>query len=275
MQARALDAEIAALGALPDEEIPLADAALLLAAMDSPGVDLAPYRAHLAAIADDLSNAVRADDSLERRLAQVNRVLYEGHRYVGDFETYDDADNASLIRVIDRRMGLPVSLGILYIHAAHAQGWPISGLAFPGHFLVRIDDQARRAVIDPFHSGQVLEAGHLRDLLKQFMGADAELRPEHYAPVGNRAILLRLQNNIKSRALKRNDIERAVQILERMVLVAPGAAGAWFELGTLQARTGNLKRAISSLEEFLANDPPPTERHRGQTLVEKLRASLN
>lgn len=270
-----LEAEIAAVGALPDEEIPLADTALLLAAMDSPQTDLAPYRAHIIALADDLSNAVHEDDSLDKRLENLNRVLYRDHRYAGDFETYDDADNANLIRVIDRRMGLPVSLGILYIHAARAQGWAIAGLAFPGHFLVRIDDQARRAVIDPFHAGQALEAGHLRDLLKQFMGADAELKPDHYAPVGNRAILLRLQNNIKSRALKNNDIERAVEVLERMIAIAPNAASAWFELGTLQARTGNLKRAISSLEKFLANDPPPSERHRGQTLVDKLRSSLN
>jgi len=275
MARRELKAEIAALGALPDDAIPLADAALLLAAMDSPQTDLAPYRAHLAGLAKDLSDAIGTEESLEKRLAYVNQVLYETHRYAGDIESYDDADNANLMRVIDRRLGLPVSLGILYIHAARAQGWTIAGLAFPGHFLVRIDDQAGRTVIDPFHCGQALEAGHLRDLIKQFLGADAELKPDHYAPVDNRAILLRLQNNIKSRALKQDNIDRAVEVLHRMVLFAPHAASAWFELGVLQARTGNLKRAIHALEQFLANDPPPPERHQGQALVEKLRTSLN
>ena len=122
------------------------------------------------------------------------------------------------------RVGLPVSLGILYIHAARAQGWAVDGLAFPGHFLVRMDEGDRRVIVDPFHQGQALEAGHLRGLLKQFQGADVELAPAHYAPVGNRAILLRLQNNIKSRALQAGDGARAAAILERM---PADRAGCW------------------------------------------------
>lgn len=191
-------------GGRADDSIDLADTALLLGALDIPNARLAHYRAHIGRLAGDVASRAGADDEppLERRRGHINAVLFEDNGYGGDTESYDDPENANLLRVIDRRAGLPVSLGILYIHLARAQGWAVDGLAFPGHFLLRMDDRDRRLIVDPFHRGQTLEAGHLRGLLKQFRGADAELEPSHYAPVGNRAILLRLQNNIKTRALQ-------------------------------------------------------------------------
>jgi len=177
--------------------------------------------------------------------------------------------------VVDRRTGLPVSIGILYIHAARAAGLDITGLAFPGHFLLRATDGAERIIIDPFHGGQALEAGHLRDLLKQFMGADAELTPRHHAPVGNRDILLRLQNNIKARALKVNDTARASEILERMALVAPGVASVWQELGILSVHMGNLRRAMNALEIFLDFAPSQDEEREAESLLKQIKSSLN
>ena len=171
--------------------------------------------------------------------------------------------------------GLPVSLGILYIHAARAQGWAVDGLAFPGHFLVRMDEGDRRVIVDPFHRGQVLEAGHLRGLLKQFQGADAELEPGHYAPVGNRAILLRLQNNIKSRALQASDGARAAAVLERMLLIAPDAGGLWHELGMVRARLGTIKDAVEALERSLACPLPEAARSRVEDALASLTTSLH
>ncbi len=264
-----------AVGAQPDEAIDLAGTALILGALDLPDVPLEPYREHLARLATDMGAVAAAEDRLEDRVECLNTVLFKRHGYAGDAETYDDADNANLLRVIDRHAGLPVSLGILYIHAARTQDWPVSGLAFPGHFLVRLDDGARRAIVDPFHGGQGLEAGHLRDLLKQFLGADAELEPAHYAPVGNRAILLRLLNNIKARALQQDDAARAVAITQRMATIAPDAANVWHELGLLQARVGNLGGAISALETCVDCADIGEDRRQAIALLEKLRTSLH
>src|SRR3546814_19245031 len=91
------------------------------------------------------------------------------------------------MRVIDRRKGLPVALGILYMHAARAQGWPAVGLNFPGHFLLRLERHGERAILDPFNEGRVHGATELLDLLKAMQGQDAELGPEHYQPEIGRA----------------------------------------------------------------------------------------
>ncbi|PPR21199.1 MAG: hypothetical protein CFH39_01894 [Alphaproteobacteria bacterium MarineAlpha10_Bin2] len=263
------------IGRLEDEAIDLAEAALVLGALDKPGVTLDPYREHLAELAAAAHQAAGDHDFLETRTAAINRLMFESHGYRGDTETYDSPENANLLDVVDRRTGLPVSIGILYIHAARAAGLDITGLAFPGHFLLRATDGAERIIIDPFHGGQALEAGHLRDLLKQFMGADAELTPRHHAPVGNRDILLRLQNNIKARALKVNDTARASEILERMALVAPGVASVWQELGILSVHMGNLRRAMNALETFLDFAPSQDEEREAESLLKQIKSSLN
>src|SRR3546814_4700292 len=143
-------------------------------------------------------------------------VLVERYGYRGDGETYDDMVNANLMRVIDRRRGLPVALGILYLHGARAQGWAICGLNFPGHFLLRLDLGAERSIIDPFNGGQTRDAVALRALLKGMAGENAELRPEHTRPVGCRDVLLRLQNNIKLRYVQEERSVDALAILEKI-----------------------------------------------------------
>ena len=275
MTAEMIERALRAVGILADEEIDLADAALLLGALDMPSVSLERYRDHVERLAGDVAALARAGEPLERRRRHLNAVLYDAHGYAGDAETYDAPENANLLQVIDRKVGLPVSLGILYIQAARAQGWVVDGLAFPGHFLVRMDEGDRRVIVDPFHWGQLLEADHLRGLLKQFRGADAELEPSHYAPVGNRAILLRLQNNIKSRALQASDGARGAAILERMLLIAPEAGGLWHELGMVRARLGTIKGAVEALERSLACPLPEAARSRVEAALASLTTSLH
>ena len=275
MAAEMIERALRAVGTLADEEIDLADAALLLGALDMPNVSLKRYRDHVERLAGDVSALARAGEPLERRRRHLNAVIFDAHGYAGDAETYDAPENANLLQVIDRRVGLPVSLGILYIQAARAQGWVVDGLAFPGHFLVRMDEGDRRVIVDPFHWGQLLEADHLRGLLKQFRGADAELEPSHYAPVGNRAILLRLQNNIKSRALQASDGARGAAILERMLLIAPEAGGLWHELGMVRARLGTIKGAVEALERSLACPLPEAARSRVEAALASLTTSLH
>ena len=275
MAGETIERALRAVGSLADDEIDLADAALLLGALDMPNASLAGYRDHVERLGEDVAALARAGEPLERRRRHVNAVLFDAHGYAGDAESYDAPENANLLQVIDRRAGLPVSLGILYIHAARAQGWAVDGLAFPGHFLVRLEEGDRRVIVDPFHRGQMLEAGHLRGLLKQFQGVDAELQPGHYAPVGNRSILLRLQNNIKSRALQASDSARAAAILERMLLIAPDAGGLWHELGAVRARLGTIKGAVEALERSLACPLPDSARPRVEAALASLTTKLH
>jgi regulator of sirC expression with transglutaminase-like and TPR domain len=195
--------------------------------------------------------------------------------YDGDRLTYDDLQNANLMRVIDRRKGLPVALGILMIHAARAQGWAMVGLSFPAHFLVRLDSGAERLILDPFARGSVVDAARLRDLLKEVAGEGAELKPSHYEPVPDRAVLLRLQNNIKTRLLRDGKLEAAARVIMRMLSFAPEEAVLWREAGLVEARLGNLKRAIGLIEAWRDKSPGEAQRRQAAVLLQELAHRLH
>ena len=216
-----------------------------------------------------------AEDSLEARAAALREVLVERYRYEGDGTTYDDLQNANLMRVIDRRRGLPVALGILFLHAARAQGWQAAALNFPGHFLIRLELHGERLILDPFHQGRLCDTRDLRDLLKFALGPEVELGPEHYSEIGNRGVLLRLQNNIKQRLLQAEDLERAVTVMEAMLMFAPASPELWCDLGLTQARLGSLRGAILALDNFLQLGNHDPRRAEVLGLLQQLRRKLN
>ena len=264
-----------ALAAQDGGVLPLAEAALALASYERPRVGLAHYRQHLAALARDVGRHPGAAGGLADRSRALNEVVLLKYGYSGDELTYDNLQNANLMRVVDRRKGLPVALGILYLHAARAQGWDCVGLAFPGHFLIRLADGAERLILDPFHGGRVCDAAVLRELLKAMAGQEVELAPEHYAPVADRDVLLRLQNNLKSRLLQMGQHERALRVVETMLLLAPDLPGLLQEAGLLQAELGNLRAAAQTFEEFIRHAPEGTARHQAAILLQQLKAKLN
>jgi regulator of sirC expression with transglutaminase-like and TPR domain len=278
------DAPVAALGriaAQPDDAIDIAEAALILASFDHPATDLDIYRDHLqeiaGAVADKAGRLTDADGAGPDELAGVLSDVLAGHfRYAGDEETYDDLDNANLMRVIERRKGLPVALGILYLAAARAQGWVAAGLNFPGHFLIRIESRdGRRAIVDPFHAGRVLETPALRELLKVVAGQAVELEASHYKTVSNRDILIRLQNNVKSRRLDLGLVEDALGALTRMQILSPDQPLLWREAGLMQMRLGRMKNAIDAFEGFILRAPDGPERRKIVQVVRDLRERLH
>lgn len=236
-----------------DCEIDLAEVALALALLDRREIAADRYRRHIAMLAAEVAALVTpARDSLACRLDAIHRVMVEQNGYQGDTASYDDPQNLNLMRVIDRRKGLPVALGILYLQVTRLCGWNVVGLNFPGHFLIRFEYAGARAIMDPFNAGQVRSVPDLRDLLKAAAGLDAELMPDHYASLTNRDVLLRLQNNLKMRLLNANRPDRALDTIEGMLLFAPDEALLWREAGILQAHFHNLAQAIVALEKFLA-----------------------
>jgi len=263
------------IGAAAAERLDLGEAALALASLERRQVALDRYRDHLAALGRDLASCAAGAESASARIAALNETIIGKHGYRGDADTYDDLQNANLMRVIDRRRGLPVALGILYIHAARAQGWDMVGLSFPGHFLVRLEAPDGRTILDPFNEGKTPDAVALRQLLRATAGNEVELAPEHYAPVPDRAILLRLQNNIKLRLIGTDRIAQAVQVIESMLLFAPDQADLWREAGLLHAHLGNLGAASAAIERYLAIGGDETARHTMAALLQRLRSKLN
>src|ERR1700730_8694932 len=263
------------LGASAARILPIAEAALALASFERPRVDFGHYRDHLRLVARDVGKHPDAAGDLAARARALNEIILLKYAYSGDALTYDDLQNANLIRVIDRRKGLPVALGIVYIHAARVQGWDIAGLAFPGHFLVRLSDGAERVIIDPFHDGQICGAAELRELLKAATGHESELLPEHYTVAFDRDVLLRLQNNLKARLLQTQNPERAVTVVETMLMLAPDLAELWHEAGMLHRHLGNMRAAGTALEQYVLRAADGTSRHQAAAILQPLRTQLN
>jgi len=265
-----------------DEAIDVADVALVLASFDHPASDLKLYRDHLRELGEAVRAAVVAsgfdpeNPGPEEMAVVLSKVIAEDFHYTGDEENYNDLDNANLMRVVERRKGLPISLGILYLAAARAQGWVADGLNFPGHFLIRLESRdGRRVIIDPFYSGRVMEPHALRELLKVVRGTAVELESSHYRPVSNRDVLLRLQNNVKTRRMELNQVGGALEAVDAMQVLDPENAGLWREAGVLHMRLGHLKYAVEAFEGFVSRTPEGADRRKIAQVIAELRERLH
>ena len=266
-------AALDAMGQLPDAELDLAIAALQFARAELPGADWEATRIHLSMIAREAAEITAEDPA---SCAGALALLLAGRwGFRGDTETYDDLGNANLIRVIERRRGLPVSLGILWIHAARAAGWLATGLDFPAHFLIRLAMDGVQVVVDPFDGGRMLDAEALRALLRRVAGPRAELGPDVVRPVGNRLVLLRLQNNIKLRLEQAGDLRGALECTERMLRFAPNAATLWREAALLRERLGEITASIAAWEGFVALVPEGKLAMEARDAMAALRSRLN
>ena len=269
------------IGALEDEAINIADAALALASRNHPGKPLGQYHHHLERLAQDVNDRFvaliksGAEDNAETRLAALKHILHDQENYIGDDENYDDLDNADLMRVIDRRKGLPIAIALLYIHTGRAQGWTLDGLNFPGHVLVRLEHDGTRLIFDPFHGCKLMQAADLRALLKTTMGPHAELSVSYYETASNRDLLMRLQSNIKLRQIDAEDYAAALDTVRAMRAIAPQENRLLFDDGILSAKTGQPQAAITVLEQYLETPLSPREKQDVLALLAELRVMLN
>ncbi|MEQ9641578.1 MAG: transglutaminase-like domain-containing protein [Alphaproteobacteria bacterium] len=276
MSADEPEAILRAAGDSPQDRLDIAEVALALAALDRPRVGLTRYRDHLDELSEELrETAEMAPKGPEAAAAVLRSVLADRHGYGGDTATYDDPQNANLMRVIDRKRGLPVALGVLYIHGARAAGWEMSGLDTPGHFLVRLEAAGGRVILDPFSSGHLRTAADLRALLQRHAGDRPPMQPGDIGAVDDRSVLLRLQNNIKLRALQAGDVDKALRVIRSMAWIAPRMAPVQRELAVIAAHQGQMNDALVAGNRYQALAADEVQRHDAAMLLQQLRARLN
>lgn len=231
------------LGQKGDGPHDIAYAALMLGALDHPQKPLERSLMHIVELAD----AMRAEAPMILRVGDGARALvnlFARHGYEGDRVSYNDPANANLISVIERRRGLPVALGILAIHAARAAGMKAEGLNTQGHFVIRVTHRHDDLTLDPFNSCNIVDRDHMPAELR---GANAGLAQ----PVSDTDVLLRLDNNLKLRALENGENERALDITTRMTLIAPRRPDLWFDMGRINEALGVLGAARGAYEKCL------------------------
>lgn len=264
-----------AVSLIPDVEIDIAETALQFARIDEPDADWRGARAHLSELARDMVELGGGIADLEARSSVLTRLIAGRHGYHGDEFDYDDLNNANLIRVIERRQGMPVALGVIWLHACRAVGWAAHGVDFPGHFLIALTGKSGQVVLDVFHGGVTMHAPELRTLIKQVEGKAAELRPGVLLPMNTRAVLLRLQNNIKSRRLQRGDLDGALACVVDMLRIAPDHAVLWREAAVMHQHLGQVAAAVRCFERFLLLVPEGDAADRARASVVTLRGRLN
>jgi regulator of sirC expression with transglutaminase-like and TPR domain len=243
--------ELTHLGLVDDDDIELDLAALEIAALDHPGLDLDPYLDvldSLAARADEASHSALSTLSKANILASV---IAGDEGFEGDRIDYGSPANADLIEVIDRRLGLPVTLSILYVATARKIGWTADALNTPGHVLVRLGPERDRVIIDPFGGGAVVDNRGLTAIVERILGTGVPVAPEFVSPMSNRLVLVRLLMNQATRAESSGQIERALTLYDRMTTIAPSHAHGWWERARLDARLGRVADARTSLAAML------------------------
>ncbi len=249
-------------------------AALAFAARERPGLAFDSYLEHLDQLAFWAKHFLVGDDA-EAHAEALRASIHKEFGYEGDSATYDDLQNADLVRVIDRRRGLPVALGILHLSVCYRLGWEMQGLAFPGHFLVSLNVSSDRLPLDPFGGGRSLSAADMRAILKRIQGEQAELTAACYQPVDDRDVLLRLQNNIKLRRLRIGDLPGALMTVEGMLALAPGVKELRHEIGMIHLRLENISEATRQLEIYLEQETNHGIRLKVATLLQELKLKLN
>jgi regulator of sirC expression with transglutaminase-like and TPR domain len=273
--------ELESVGHCHDKDINIFEVSLILAALAKPNIDIDHYHAQSRKIIDDLGKNFEIlcgkmnGDTARVQAAALEKTFAIEHGFLGDDIHYDDLKNINMCDAMDRRLGLPITLCILAIHVCRANGWNAEGVNFPGHFLMRLEKDGERILIDPFQGCKILDAKDLRIILKRILGAGAELSADYYVPCSNREILLRLQNNIKYRLIDVLDYEGALACVETMTQIAPDDYRLSLDKAVLLSRLDQPIAAIGYLEHYITRVTNPKDRMDAEDFMRQLQNSIN
>lgn len=261
----------AACVASPEADLDLASAALWLAAEDCPGLDAQVYLGRLESLAERVRVAWGRRPGSVAALAALRSVLVEEENFHGNTNSYHDPRNSFLNMVLDRRVGIPISLSIVWIEVGRRAGIPIEGVNLPGHFVVRLLDRYEPVLIDPFCGGMVLTARECEDRLRQTQGNRCKLSPEDLVTAGPKKILLRVLNNLRLIYLEAEDYGRALSVVDRLTLIAGDTPKLRRDRGLLFARLQLYGKAWADLAAYLGSDEVSEENEASDEAVSLVR----
>jgi regulator of sirC expression with transglutaminase-like and TPR domain len=225
----------------PDDSIQLDVAALMIGEWEYNGLDVSHYLALLDRVAEQVVKTLEAQERTRYgAIRALNKVLFEKLGFRGNEDDYYDPRNSFLNEVIDRRVGIPISLSVVYLEVARRVNIGVDGIAFPGHFLVRYDSDDESLIIDPYHMGLTLDRDELQARLAHASGSDAKLTPDLLEPASKKQILFRMLGNLQGIYRRDGDVQRSISVLERMQVLEPDDARVDQELRALQRRAKEL-----------------------------------
>ncbi|OFZ90142.1 MAG: hypothetical protein A2W21_02945, partial [Betaproteobacteria bacterium RBG_16_66_20] len=246
-----------------DGKIELASACLQIAEDAYPGLDVDGYVGEIERFAKRLRARLAPDAAAEDRVIALNEFLFDDLGFSGNVDNYYDPRNSYLNEVLDRRTGIPITLAVLYMEIGRRIGLPLEGVSFPGHFLVRLPLRGGTLVLDPFSGGVPQSEDELRERLKRVIPRDAaggvpvaELPLDQFLePASNRQILARVLRNLKGVYREKDHPERLLEVLNRMVIVAPESAAELRDRGLVYQRLECWRPALKDLTDYLEREP--------------------
>jgi len=256
-----------------DEQVNLAEAALLIAAEEYPRLHVEAYLEKLDSFGDIArERAADAHDAIDL-ISALNATLFERFGFRGNRESYYDPRNSFLNEVIDRRTGIPITLTVVYIEIARRIGFSVKGVGLPFHFLAKHEAESGDIFIDPFNEGRVLGSAACAELVTNMSGGRVELKPEHLDPVSNKHILTRMLSNLLG-IYSASDRRRALAVIERMLLINPDSTANIRDRGLLLAAVGDSANAIAELERYLALAPKAADVDAVRLQIKSIKQNL-
>ena len=259
----------------PEPELDLAEAALLIAAEEYPDLRPSVYLEQIARMGTELKRRIRAEVEPRRVVETANTYLFEELHFKGNREEYYDPRNSFLNDVIERRVGIPITLAVLYIAIGERAGLPVRGVGMPGHFLVKYAPASSGEIFIDAFNGRTLSRQECAKMLEDMYGGTVKMRPALLEPSTKRQILARNLNNLKSLYLSRGDLARALAASDRIMLTDPHLTSEWRDRGLIQFQMRRDTEALKDFSRYLAVRPEPEDAARVKQLRGQLISRLN
>jgi regulator of sirC expression with transglutaminase-like and TPR domain len=233
----------------PDAGINLARAALVMGRFEYPDLDVAGYLSRLDRLADAAGHAAQSADLPALTLAQF---LFAKLGFSGNAGDYADPRNSFMNEVLERRLGIPISLSVLYIEIARRVDIQAQGVGLPGHFIVCVTLKSGEVIyLDPFHGGKALSEDDCRQRVAAVTGGALPFHESFLNPVQSRYILTRMLNNLKNFYAATHDMGRAAKVIERLLVLNPDDVTEMRNLGVLYGQMGRRRQAVELLDFYL------------------------
>ncbi len=244
------------------EPVPLARGALVIAKEQYPELDIDAYVERLATLAREADPIIRLGSDTVERVQLLSHFLFDQKGFDGNRDDFSDPRNSFLNEVLDRRLGIPITLSVVYLEVGRRLGLNLYGVSFPTHFLVKCVDERGELIIDPFHHGSILGLDEIRARLAQIYNQPVDLHPAMLKAVNSRHILARMLRNLKNIYVSASEWKQALSALDRILMLEPRSVEELLERGALYERLECFKAALADYQSFLSQAP---EHHNADT----------
>jgi len=242
------------IAAAPDDQIDLAEAALVIAAGEYGDLDVDAYLGTIDELAARLRRRLRQDIPPTETIIALNRYLFEELGFAGNTAEYYDPRNSFLNDVIDRKLGIPITLAVVYIEIGRRVGLALDGVSFPGHFLVKCTVRDGTIVLDPYAGGVSLSLEELQQrigALQNGVEPPPDAVKNMIVAAGKKEILARMLRNLKGIYLQHDEMTKALAAADRIIAIAPDAVDEYRDRGQIYLELECFRAALADLQRYL------------------------